>query len=160
MLILVIGDPHFQISNLDTMEKATDEILSIVEERHPDRVIVMGDTLHTHERIHVRVQSMAIKFFKRIADKCELVVLIGNHDRESNTVFQTDIHPFVALSDTKNITIVSTATWNRKDNFLFVPYVAVGRHNEALETVEYKPDPVEKEHPWFIFNHQEIKDCV
>jgi DNA repair exonuclease SbcCD nuclease subunit len=97
MKLLLLGDPHFKKDNLDIMSKVCQEILEIIDKRKPDLVISLGDTLDTHERLYLPALTNATKFYQDIAKKCELVVLIGNHDRQNNSDFLSEIHPFVGL---------------------------------------------------------------
>ena len=156
--LLLIGDPHYKASNLEMMGRACQEILDIIDERKSELCIVLGDTLDTHERIFMRAQAQAIDWLRAIAKKCPLIVLIGNHDRETNQDFQSPVHPFVGLKGTPNITIVDTAIWDRENEFIAVPYVPNGRFREALETVGYTPDTTREEHTRFLFAHQEFKN--
>lgn len=155
MKILVLGDPHFEVGNLPIMEKVCKEIHSIIDDRKPDLVVSLGDSLHTHERIHLRAQYFAKKFYLEVAAKVPIVVLIGNHDRENNQDFCTNIHPFYGL---KNVTVVSTPLWDRERNLIFVPYVPPGRYHEALQLIDYTPG--EGPQPKLIFSHQEFKGSV
>lgn len=159
--LLLIGDPHFKSNNLDMMAKACQEILDIIDERQPELCVVLGDTLDSHERIHMTVQAQAISWLRQIAERCPLILKIGNHDRENNQVFLTPIHPFVGLKGAPNITIVDTTIWDRQHNFIYVPYTANGRFLEALAAVDYHPmEPDCTEHPRAIFAHQEFRGCT
>jgi DNA repair exonuclease SbcCD nuclease subunit len=160
MRILCIGDPHFQANNLALMKDATDEILKIIDDRKPELAVVLGDILHTHERINLEAQVQAIEWLREIAKRCPVVVLIGNHDRSNNQVYQTSVHPFTGLKGAPNITIVDTAIWDKENNFIFVPYVPTGRFREALLTVNYDADPTKEDHPRLIFAHQEFKGTL
>ena len=156
--ILVLGDPHFKVTNLETMERVCEEILKKIDELQISMVISLGDTLDTHERIYMPALCAAVKFYKAIAKRVPLVVLIGNHDRINNQEFCTDVHPFVGLETYPNITIVWKPVWDREKNFLYVPYVPNGRLNDALALAGYTPG--DKEEPIFLYIHQEMRDSV
>lgn len=160
MRIFVLGDPHFKKNNTHIFEQICSEILSIVEEKKPDLCICLGDTLDTHDRIYLRAQSMATRFFINIAEKCPLVILIGNHDRENNSDFMSNIHPFVGLECHKNIKIVYESIRENRNGFdiIYVPYVPPGKFYDALEHVDYYPSQYKK-YPDIIFCHQEFKGC-
>lgn len=157
MRILLIGDPHFRKNNLHIMRHVTQEILEIIDKRQVDLVIDLGDTLDRYCDFPAQID--AIKFFKQIAERCELVVLIGNHDRQNNSDFLSDVHPFTGLEKYPNITIVDTTVWDKQKNFIYVPYVTPGRFNEALSKVGYYPfvnGVVNLEQKVkFIFSHQD-----
>lgn len=157
MKILCIGDPHFKANNLDIMKRITSEILTIIDEKKPDLVVNVGDTLDTHERLYLRALTDATYFLIEISKRCPLILLIGNHDRENNSDYLSPIHGFVGLKDLPNITVVDTTIWDKERNFLYVPYVAPGRFNEALSKVGYVPG--EEPAPSLIFAHQEFRGC-
>lgn len=155
---LLIGDPHFEKGNLTMMSRACQEILDIIDEHKPQLCISLGDTLHYHEKVYTPCQYQAIKWYKDISKKCRLIVLIGNHDLESNQMFHSHVHSLVGLKDVPGITIVDTTLWDKEENLIFVPYVPPGRFNEALQTVNYTPG--EEAAPRAIFAHQEFKGCL
>lgn len=134
--IFVIGDPHFKINNIEETNEMSQKILSILDQIHPDAVVCLGDILDRHETIHVGPLLRSIDFFQKIASKYRLYILIGNHDRPSNQVFLTDEHPFTALKQWKNTTIVDKVLSDTilHESFLFVPYVPPGRFMEAIQT--------------------------
>jgi len=160
MRIFVLGDPHFKKNNIHVFGEICDEIITILDERKPDLCVCLGDTLDTHDRIYLRAQCMAIRFFKKIAQKCPLIILIGNHDRENNSDFMSDIHPFVGLEDYPNITVVYETVRETRQNheFIYVPYVPPGRFLEALQHVNYTPTEA-KNQLRLIFCHQEFVGC-
>ncbi len=125
-------------------------------------VVVEGDLLDRFESINVHAFNRAINFIDDIRKNCRHVyLLIGNHDRPNNSVFLTNEHPFNALKKWEKITVVDkviidTLTAENKrianedddeDNddedeereisaeFVFIPYVPVGKLREALLTV-------------------------
>lgn len=161
--ILLIGDPHFKGSktdnNLEMMERACQEILELIDPSI-GLAVILGDTLHTHERIYLRAQAQAIEWIKSIAKRCPTIVLIGNHDRESQNDFMSPVHSLVGLEGTPNVTVINRAIWDKERNFIYVPYVPNGRFKEALATVGYTANPTSEEQPKVIFAHQEFGGCV
>lgn len=154
---LLIGDPHFEVKNLDLMKRATDEILDLIDRRKPEACVVLGDTLHTHEKLHLLALTQAVTWLRSIAERCHLYLLIGNHDRINNQDFMSPIHPFVGLKETQNITVVDTSIWDKASNCVFVPYVPPGRFHEALVATGYTPG--DNTSPAAIFAHQEFRGC-
>lgn len=162
MKILLIGDPHFQKSNLHVMHTVCQEILQVIDQTQPDLVVNLGDTEDRHENLYQPAHTMAVQFFKAIALRCPLVVLIGNHDRTSNNVFLEDSNPFIGMEHYPNITIVHTTLWDHERNLLFVPFVPKGRFHEALSKVDYYPTREDKniQHPSLIFSHQDYNGAA
>lgn len=152
MNVLVIGDPHFKVSNVKETEMMTNEIIKVAKEKKPHMIVVLGDILDTHEQINMLAYNNAINLLRQLQDLAPLYVLIGNHDRKNNQVFLTNEHIFTALEWWNNTTIVYTTIRVVKDNYTFimVPYVPTGKFEQALNLVTWKDADI-------IFAHQEFK---
>ena len=79
--VLVIGDPHFKISNVCDTDLMVESIIRIATERHPDIIVVLGDILDRHENIHVSPLTRSIKFLTSLMTIAPTYALIGNHDQ-------------------------------------------------------------------------------
>jgi len=152
MNVIAIGDLHFKPKTADENENAVIEILEIIKIIKPRFVVVLGDTLDTHERINVKTFDKATKFFKEISEMCELYIIIGNHDRPNNEIYLTDEHAFNPLKEWKDTFVVDVPLSKKIDNFnfLFVPYVFRGRFMEAIENINAIQDHKA------VFCHQEF----
>lgn len=153
--VLVVGDPHFKITNIRDTDPMSTAILNLARTTEPDFIVVLGDTLDRHESIHVSPLTRAITFLDGLSQISPVYLLIGNHDLKNNRQFLSDEHPFTALSywgprmTVVDRVIIATI----KDlMFAFVPYVPPGRFIEALETVngDWKSSSC-------IFAHQEFR---
>ena len=151
MSILLIGDPHFKNDNSIECEQLLEETIKVIKEKKCiNFVVIMGDILDTHEKIHMMPFCRATNYIQQIASLKKVFVIIGNHDRINNNIFLTEDHAFNGLKDHPNIVIVDkVAVYN---NYLFVPYVPPGRFNEALATIDYDITRCK-----MIFAHQEFK---
>lgn len=136
--VLCIGDPHIRESSTIETGILSDFIDSIIGDHDPDVVVVMGDTLHNHEKINCSVQVIAVKFFERIVEKlkpsAKLFVLIGNHDICDPYSFLPENHAFYSLKDKdQRLVIVDTPRVEKFGgyHFMFCPYVPDGRFREA-----------------------------
>ena len=168
--ILAIGDTHFKTDNYEDSIILTNTVKDILKD-NPDisTVIVLGDILHNHEKIHTFALNVAINFFKTILScnvKC--FCLVGNHDATTNTIFLTDNHWMNALKGWDNLTIVDTPTvlnLNDKDFIVMCPYVPDGRFTEALNTLslqvvnEHKIKLLDWTKARCIFAHQTLDGC-
>ena len=151
---LIIGDPHFKVSNVRETDAMADAIVDSASQRRPDIIVVLGDTLDRHEAIHVSPLTRAVKFLARLMEIAPTYVLIGNHDLKNNRQFLSDEHPFIALKYwSHRMTIVDTTTMVtiNGQQFVFVPYVPPGRFVEALDNCPGW------EMSTCIFAHQEFK---
>ena len=154
--ILFIGDPHFQITNLHEVNLFLPEMKKLAIESRPDVIIIAGDLLHTHERLHTTVLNKAYEFVRMMRDIAPTYILVGNHDYISNTQFLTDSHWMNSMKEWADVEIVDTVRHIslKGSNFILVPYVYPGRFKEALDTVDYNWSTAD-----CIFAHQEFKGC-
>ena len=153
--VVVIGDPHFRIDNIEEVNIFIKKIKEFVESENPDFVVCLGDLLHTHERIHTIPLNKAYEFIKALCDY-KLYILVGNHDYIQNQQLLTENHWMNGLKEWPNVFIVDSVQGMRvKDKFFsFCPYVPNGRFKEALDT---------SGDGWMssqcIFAHQEFYGC-
>jgi DNA repair exonuclease SbcCD nuclease subunit len=151
--VLVIGDPHFRISNVRDAKKFTYKIEELIQAQLPDLVVILGDLHNDFERIHSLVSREICHLFRAILRYCKLVYVVGNHDYINNQCFLTDEHAFLPFSGWKDLTIIDQPIdfGTPVGNFLFVPYVPPGRFGEALSL-----DGLNAERR-AIFCHQEFR---
>lgn len=156
MNILLIGDPHFKVKDAERSELMCKEIIEIVKKNSYDFIVILGDILDTHEKVHLQPFTRAVKFIKDLSDFSKIFLLIGNHDRLNNSDFLSDIHAFTSFKNKENYRnkIIIIDKVYKENNFVFVPYVSNGRFKEALSTIDYKYDEGD-----IIFAHQEFKGC-
>jgi DNA repair exonuclease SbcCD nuclease subunit len=149
--ILCIGDPHFRIDNVIEIDEFICKLLPLIDETKPDFVVVLGDLLHTHERLHTIPLNKAYEFIDKIRQKTKTFVLVGNHDYIQNQQFLTENHWMNSLKEWDNVVIVDKVI--EYNNFYFCPYVPPGRFVEALNTID------NWENATCIFAHQEFFGC-
>jgi DNA repair exonuclease SbcCD nuclease subunit len=154
MKILTIGDTHFKPDNViesyDFINKLEQYIIK--NNNNIEYIVVLGDILHTHEKIFTLALNVALDFFKMLVKYKEnkIFVLVGNHDMTSNTNFLNDSHWMNTLKGWGSLTIVDTVIkeYYKNEKFILCPYVPDGRLVEALETVKDWKDAK------IIFGHQ------
>ncbi|SNW62824.1 Mre11/SbcD-like exonuclease [Orpheovirus IHUMI-LCC2] len=157
--ILCIGDPHIMEDYLADYNKMVDEIYKVIDERKPDLIVIMGDVLDKHDKLHVDALICAENFIKECGRKTKTMLLIGNHDRPNNSVFLGNRHPFGQFRGNKDILLCEEV--EKLDmkgcKFLGVPYVSPGRLMEAINSKVTEEEILDMN---IIFGHQEVKDCV
>lgn len=162
--VLVIGDPHFRVSNIQDTRDFKDKIVSLIKKARPNTVIILGDLHNDFERIHSLVMAEIVDLFKSLLealseDDGHLYYIIGNHDAINNQIFLTEEHAFLPFKEwphriciVDRPTVISLGPWIKGGNAMLVPYVPPGRFIEALGRSEF---------PWqqacAIFCHQEFK---
>ena len=154
--VLCIGDPHFQVTNIPEVDLFITRLIEVMSENLPDICVVLGDLLHTHERLHTTALNKAYEFIDRLRKLVPTYVLVGNHDMLNNQVFLNDNHWMNGLKEWENVTIVDRVLSRviNSEQFVFVPYVPPGRFIEALNTCveDWKDCDC-------IFAHQEFAGC-
>lgn len=154
--VLFVGDPHIQVTNIPEVELFLSKLVELAEEKKPDLIILAGDLLHTHERLHTLALNKAYEMVNKMRKIALTYVLVGNHDYVNNQQFLTDNHWMNGMKEWNNTIIVDkvlTKTIN-SEKFVFVPYVPPGRFEEALNTLEDNWKDAS-----CIFAHQEFTGC-
>tara|TARA_B100000900_G_C20575040_1_gene714957 strand:+ start:265 stop:1272 length:1008 start_codon:yes stop_codon:yes gene_type:complete len=152
MKVLAIGDPHFKTSNIKEVDMFLERIESLCIQETPDLIIILGDLLHEHERLHTTPLNKAYHFVKQMSKITLTYVIVGNHDLINNQQFLTQNHWMNAMKDWPNVVVVDDVM-EYNNEFLLCPYVPPGRFIEAISKFEnwreYKA----------IFCHQEFYGC-
>lgn len=156
--VLTIGDPHCQVSNIPEVELCIERLTKLAEDKNPDLIIILGDTLHTHERLHTTPLNKAYELVNRMRKIAKTYVLVGNHDLCNNQQFLTENHWLNGMKEWENTIIVDTVMTDIINDrlFVFVPYVSPGRFEEALSTLDNGVDWRDSD---CIFAHQEFFGC-
>ena len=158
MKIVAIGDPHFKIDNIQETDLFSERIVHLCEDHAPDLIVVLGDLLHTHERLHTTAMNRCTRLIDRLRQIALTYVIVGNHDALSNRVYMDpEGHWMNAMKKWDNVVIVDKVeifTTEDEKKLYFVPYVYPGRFAEALGT---SGDDWKDAH--VIFAHQEFAGC-
>lgn len=78
--VLFIGDLHIQISNIQEVDMFIERITILATEKQPDIILIAGDLLHTHERLHTTALNKAYEFVDKMRKISKTYLLVGNHD--------------------------------------------------------------------------------
>ena len=152
MKVLAIGDPHFKTSNIKEVEVFIERILTLSTQITPDIIVILGDLLHEHERLHTTPLNKAYEFVKKMSKITLTYVVVGNHDLINNQQFLTKNHWMNAMKDWPNVKVVDDIVTHNSE-FLLCPYVPPGRFMEAISKVDNWKDYKA------IFCHQEFYGC-
>lgn len=154
--VLFIGDPHIQVDNIPEVQILMERLIDLATSKQPDLIIIAGDLLHTHERLHTLALNKAYEFVNNMRLISRTYVLVGNHDIINNSQFLTLNHWMNGMKEWDNTMIVDKVVEEtiKGEKFVFVPYVPPGRFEEALNTFEgdWKDASC-------IFAHQEFAGC-
>lgn len=156
MRILFIGDPHIKVDNLDIIDKFIDQLKTLIIEENIELVIIGGDLMHYHERLHTLALNKSIEFCMALSALVKTYVLVGNHDMINNQQFLNENHWMNCLKGANpNLIVCDKPLLVKGDyEFILVPYVFPGRFHEALRQIDYNYKDAD-----IIFAHQEFKGC-
>jgi predicted MPP superfamily phosphohydrolase len=86
MKILLVGDPHLQMSTFQQSIDLLKWIESVAEEHKPDVVCNLGDTFHNHAVLRVELLKEFQDHVLRVTQNLntEYWYVLGNHDQYSN----------------------------------------------------------------------------
>ena len=87
--ILIIGDPHIKSTELPLHRQFRSALRATVEKENPTGIVILGDVLHDHERIHTAALNAAVDWIVSLSTFSPVFVLVGNHDFVSNGQFLT-----------------------------------------------------------------------
>ena len=133
---LVVGDVHIRIDNLEEIQRFIIKLEETIRIHTPNFIVLLGDVLHTHERIHTSCLQAAEELFRMCTKYTSTYVLVGNHDYISNSQFLTSHHWMTPFKAWPNLTIVDhvVSFTHESNRFVACPYVPDGRFVEALST--------------------------
>lgn len=151
MSILTIGDIHCQLKNFNIIDQLQNQILSLIKKNKYKFIVLLGDLLHNHEKIHTLELNKIISFIHSLSQNIKIFILVGNHDMISNQEHLSDNNwmYFFKLFNINNVIIVNKPI--KFEEYLFVPYVYPGKFIETLnnEIDNWKNSKI-------IFAHQEL----
>ena len=84
MLVLRVGDPHVQNSNLEESNRLFNFIAKVALEAKVDRIELLGDLNHTHDVVRIGQLEFWNTWLAHLSSIAETVVLVGNHDRKGD----------------------------------------------------------------------------
>jgi DNA repair exonuclease SbcCD nuclease subunit len=157
---LAIGDIHVKDNNIEDILCLIDKLCEIVIDKDPDYIILLGDVLDYHARLHTQCMNVALDLIRNLLTfEKPVYVIVGNHDLINNQQFLSENHWMNALKEWDNVTVVDKICDIQLDDngtkVLLSPFVKTGRFVEGLETYDKKW----YENTTLVFGHQELKGC-
>jgi len=131
---IIIGDIHIKTDNIEQINLFRSKIIQVIQNKKPDFIVMLGDILDTHERIHTTCLNKAYEIINDIRKFAPTYILVGNHDMINNQQFLTTEHWMNGMKEWKNVIVVDKVV--KENNFIFCPYVYPGRFEEALSSLE------------------------
>lgn len=141
MKLLLVGDIHAKLTDLEECQRLIDYIHQVSLKTHPDSIVFLGDLYHNFAVVRVEVMDFWRKAFDKLNKDNRVIALVGNHDQSGDG----KSHAMVAHED--QICVVDRPMPLVLKGFLFVPYIAdpaefVRVCNDPMGTGVCKPDDV------------------
>lgn len=155
MKIIAVGDIHIKNDNFKEIDKLISELEKIILNENPSFVVLLGDTLHYHEKIFTLCLNKAFELVNRLRKLCPVYMLVGNHDQITSNEYLNSNHWLNSLKEYTNLYIIDKpfSTYIENKLFTFCPFVPPGRFIDALNNLsDWKSSDL-------IFCHQEFKGC-
>lgn len=124
--VLVVGDLHAQVSNLEETRILFDFILSQATTNQCSYVFFLGDIFHTHSVVRQEVAFLVKNFLLELKKRNIIsIVVVGNHDSASPKA--TDINAVNLILSDCSIVVDSHEGYflplNEKFECFFLPYI-------------------------------------
>ena len=132
MKLLVIGDTHFKVDNIQESEHFCLQVEKWLTTNPVNAIILLGDILHYHEKLETFALNLAVKFITMCGSLSPTYCLVGNHDATSNTIYCASNHWMNVLTHLPQVTVIDKPTWIPHTKILCCPYVSDGRFIESL----------------------------
>lgn len=162
MKILAFGDIHFHhthrfshitpdgftVRELEHLQCA-DVIIDLVEKEKIDKVVFLGDLFGpVGDSLSGQTLAAVSKFISKIADKAQIDLIVGNHDRcSSNDI--ANLHKLEVFKNYQNVNVYDAPAI--QSNFIYAPYCNSDQYIQSfLENIQDKENKI-------VFSHLEIK---
>lgn len=136
--ILHLGDIHFTLfKNHDQLYELIHQLKSDIKENRIDLVYIGGDVVHEFNKLSPELVTLLKYFFDTITEEVPIVMIMGNHDWNSNNPDRLDsltplidnnpnIH-YLKYTGVYNLFDIFWCVWSEYDGFTL---------NEVLDTIK------------------------
>jgi DNA repair exonuclease SbcCD nuclease subunit len=134
---LCIGDPHFKCDNLYILDEYIQITTQIAVDQRVDFVVIMGDVLHTHEKVSTLACNYAYKWIESLRKVKPVFVIVGNHDMVNNKQFMTSDHWMNAMKEWPNVSVVDNGAVLDfpSGRVILTPYSCPGQFKQMLHAI-------------------------
>ncbi len=134
---LVISDVHIGfeshlvsneifIGKNTSINETIDELLEIIEVESPDSVILLGDIKSSIKNISKTEWSDVPLFFKKIREKCQIILIPGNHDANIQKLAPDNISLISSTGMVENNILFTHGHRLPPENFSHVKKIIMG----------------------------------
>jgi DNA repair exonuclease SbcCD nuclease subunit len=117
MKVMVVGDPHCTVRNIEEAEKLFRFIYEQANLYEVDHVELLGDLNHNHAVIRMEVKHFWETTFKKF-ESVSTWAIVGNHDQIGNREKEQQMNSLTGLG----CTVISRPTIH--NNIAYIPYMS------------------------------------
>lgn len=117
MRLLLVGDPHVTVEELDDAQALMDYVCQTAAATLPDGIVLLGDLHHNHALVRVEVTDFWLRNLARLSAICPTYAIVGNHDRPNDQ--SSSAH---ALQPYKNICTVVDRPLRLDGSVVLLPF--------------------------------------
>ena len=126
------------IGKNSTINETINEILGIIEVENPDSVIFLGDVKSSIKSISRNEWDEVPRFFKKISEKCDTVLIPGNHDANIQRLIPDNISMISSTGMVEENILLTHGHTMPSENFSHVDKIIMGH----LHPVFFQEDSV------------------
>lgn len=113
--ILVIGDLHLKLSNLEIAEQFFTYLYDLVDEHEVKTIVFLGDVYDGKALIHADVQTFLLEKISMLSSCIKIYIIVGNHDFASQNLGNHSLKPLELF---ENVTVVDRLLVEDKCSFI------------------------------------------
>jgi len=121
--LLFTSDWQAAVSNLDRCQLALDQLLRIVDREGVDYVVHLGDLKDAFNPVDQRVSNWLVHAAQEIKKRCQLLVLMGNHDLIAPQDGVPSVLPLLAAAGADVFPEPRLRSLRDRTNLWMVPYI-------------------------------------
>lgn len=153
MKLLLVGDPHVTVSELQDAQNLLNGVYDTFVEQKPDHVVFMGDLHHNHNVVRIEVIDFWLRNLERFKGKA--VVMVGNHDMSNDASEKSH-----ALQSYRGVAQVVDDVYSLGKGVFVLPYIH--SRERFVETANLIYKNAEKDFgfkPTTLLCHQTFDGC-
>ncbi len=146
---LVVTDIHIGFENSmasneifigknSTVNESIEELSIIIDEQKPDSVILLGDIKSSIKNISRNEWDDVPLFFKKIREKCDVVLIPGNHDANIQKLVPENISMISSTGMVEENILLTHGHTMPSENFSYVDKIIMGH----LHPVFFQEDSI------------------
>jgi len=109
-----------------TINETIQEVLEIIESEKPDSVILLGDIKSSIKSISRNEWDEVPRFFKEIGEKCEVVLIPGNHDANIQRLIPDNVSMISSTGMVQDNVLLTHGHTMPSENFSHVNKIIMG----------------------------------